>query len=346
MASILKRGGAYRVRVIRKNFTPLTRTFKTLAEAKKWARNTETEIDQGSIKPQTTPSQQVAESLRFVEAAEHYLRTHTPLKRNQRSEAGIIRILINQWGERPVRAINTKEVAALRDRMSSCGKSGATIGHYLNAISVIYKMLSTEWGMSITNPTRGVRRPPQNPGRYARLSLEAKDLLATACESCSERLLAPIVQLALETGMRRGELLSLTWTDIDLEYRKISIQRTKNGWPRVIPISDKTVQILSYLTKSCDGRLFPIGAEAMRKHFERAVKRAEALWDQGSPNPFSKLRFHDLRHEALSQLSDKGLNVIELAAISGHRTVAMLARYTHPDTAVILKKINTKVKCA
>lgn len=220
------------------------------------------------------------------------------------------------------------------------GRGGATVGHYLNAISVTYQMLSNEWGLPIGNPTRGVKRPPQNPGRITRLCHSARVLLEAECSDCSYPLLLPIVKLALETGMRRGEILSLTWANIDLNNRRIRLERSKNGSPRSIPLSDKSLSVLKSLNPSGDVRLFSIGAESMRKQFERAVKRAKAKWSQELPNPFEGLRFHDLRHEALSHLSDKGLNVIELSQFSGHRTLSMLARYTHPDTAAILRKVN------
>lgn len=341
MASILRRGQGYRARIIRKGYAPLTQSFKSLSEAQKWARNIEVAIDRGEIKPRAKPTERTAETVLFRLAAEHYVKTHTPLKRNQRSEAGIIKLLMDRWGQKPVGAITTKLVSDLRDELLETGRSGATVGHYLNAVSVIYQMLGAEWGLMVANPTRGVRRPPQNPARYSRLSKEAQELLKDCCAQSSEPTLLPIVRLALETGMRRGELLSLTRNDIDLKNRRINIRQTKNGSPRVIPTSERTIAIVSPLLHSANGRLFSVGAESLRKHFERTVKRAAASWTGDLPNPFETLRFHDLRHEALSQLSDKGLNVIELSQFSGHKTLSMLARYTHPDAGAILKKINS-----
>lgn len=340
MASIQKRGQTYRVRIIRKGYAPLTRTFSRYTEAKKWARNTESRMDSGEIKPISTSTQKTAENTLFKTAAEHYANTLSKLKRNHKSEAGILRILARRWDGLSVALINSQQVAALRDEMLQQGRSGTTVGHYLNAISVTYQMLANEWGLPIKNPTRGIKRPPQNPPRFARLSPDARAALETACSDCSHPLLLPIVKLALETGMRRGEILSLTWADADLENRRIRLERTKNGLSRSIPISDISLSILKSLNPADGVRLFPIGAESMRKQFERAVNRAEKKWPPGLPNPFERLRFHDLRHEALSRLSDKGLNVIELSQFSGHRTLRMLARYTHPDDRAILEKIN------
>jgi len=185
-----------------------------------------------------------------------------------------------------------------------------------------------------------VKRPRPNPPRVVRLSHEAIDALLQACEAASEPLLAPIVRVALETGMRRGEILNLQWKDIDHERRRIYVNRSKNGLARCIPASRRVLEVFDAVPKAHGSSVFPIGAESMRKHYERAVCRAKAQWSQDSENPFTDLHFHDLRHQALSQLSDRGLNVIELAEISGHKTLGMLKRYTHPTLEAIIAKMD------
>jgi len=235
---------------------------------------------------------------------------------------------------------------ALRQDLCSQGRAGDTVNHYLSAISKIYQAASSELTQDLANPTTGIRRLPQGAGRIVRLSVEARAFLLQKCSESSEPLLHPAVNLALETGMRRGELLSVLWRDLDLDARRICVRETKNGETRTIP--------LTRLAKDCllamknfyrTGKIFPIGAESLRKHFERTVVKAAREWGHCSTNPFWDLRFHDLRHEALSQLSDRGLNVIELSYISGHKTLRMLSRYTHPSHDSVLHKLDHSEAC-
>lgn len=340
MASIQKRGGVYRVRVTRKGFPTLSKTFKGRLEALKWARNTETQIDTGQIKPDETSSGRTVEGTTFGEACEHYENTHTRLKRNHRSEGLILRALRVWLGDHAICAIDQAKIANLRDELLSRGRSGTTIAHYLNAVSKVYQMIKDEWGLNVPNPVAGVKRPKPNPPRVVRLSHQAVSALIQSCEASSERLLAPIVKFAVETGMRRGEILSLQWQDVDQMQRRIHINTSKNGSARCIPASKRALAVLNEIGTRGGSSIFPIAPESMRKHYERAVRRARSNWPDKSHNPFENLTFHDLRHQALSQLSDRGLNVIELAQISGHKTIGMLSRYTHPSHEAILTKIN------
>jgi len=340
MASIQKRDGVFRVRINRKGYSTLSKTFTNRQEALRWARNTETQIDDGHIKPLGAQAIRTVEGTTFGEACAHYELTHTRFKKNHRSEALILKALTNRFGELQVNKIGQPQIAQLRDELLQKGRSGTTVAHYLNAVSKVVQMLKAEWALDITNPVIGVKRPRPNPPRVVRLSHEAIDALLQACEAASEPLLAPIVRVALETGMRRGEILNLQWRDIDHERRRIYVNRSKNGLSRCIPASRRVLEVFDAMPKAHGSCVFPIGAESMRKHYERVVCKLRSYWAHKNKNPFSNLTFHDLRHQALSQLSDRGLNTIELAEISGHRTLAMLRRYTHPSLEAILAKID------
>ena len=340
IASIQKRGEVYRVRVNRKGYSTLSKTFITRQEALKWARNTETQIDDGHIKPLGAQGIRTVEGTTFAMACEHYERTHTRLKKNHRSEALILKALTNRLGGLAVNKIGQPEIAQLRDDLLLKGRSGTTVAHYLNAVSKVYQTLKAEWGLDVTNPVTGIKRPKPNPPRVVRLSHEALEALIKACEAASEPLLAPIVKVALETGMRRGEILNLQWSDIDPERRRIYINRSKNGFARCIPASRRVLEVFNAVPKTHGSCVFPIDAESMRKHYERSVCRARSQWSDQSGNPFTSLTFHDLRHQALSQLSDQGLSVFEVAEISGHKTLSMLKRYVHPTLEDILKKMD------
>ncbi len=138
--------------------------------------------------------------------------------------------------------------------------------------------------------------------------------------------------------MRQGEILSMRWEDVDLVNRRVLLRQTKNGDSRQVPLTTRAKETLTHLMNSkCKELVFPQCHWVLRKQFSRVVRD---LAGKDNKNPFIGLRFHDLRHEALSRLSDKGLNVIELAHISGHRTLSMLRRYTHPCHQSLIKKLD------
>jgi integrase len=345
MAAIQKRGNVFRVRIIRKGYQSQSKTFSTRIEAVKWARKIETEIDQGEIKPsKTLANRMLDKQLSFGEAAEHYIKNHSIHKRNCRTETGTIRTLIRLWGHDHVQSIDKGKVFALRDDLLSRGRSGDTVNHYYNAISKIYQMLESEWAIAVSNPIKGLKRLPANPSRTKRVTGEVQTALLTSCAQSQSPLLLPIVQIALETGMRRGEIMNMKWTDVDLVQRRIYLHQTKNGTPRQVPLTQAAVKVLTNLPHYDPDFVIPISMDELRRYFERAVKKARDSWTHDGVNPFDDLRLHDLRHEALSRLSDAGLNVIELAHISGHRTLAMLARYTHPSHQAIFTKLDTPKK--
>lgn len=345
MAAIQKRGSAFRVRIIRKGYATQSKTFNTRIEAVKWARKIETEIDQGVIKPnKTLANRMLDKQISFGEAAEHYIKNHTIHKRNCKTETGTIRTLIRRWGQDHVQSIDKAKVFALRDDLLSRGRSGDTVNHYYNAISKIYQMLQTEWSITVDNPIRGMKRLPANPSRTKRINGKTETALLLACEQSKSKLLKPIVEFALETGMRRGELMGLKWFDVDIPSRRAFLHVTKNGDPRQVPLTLKAVKILDGVKHGDPEQVFPLSLDGLRRYFEKAVSTAKANWTLSGVNPFEDCRYHDLRHEALSRLSDAGLNVIELSHISGHKTLSQLARYTHPSHQAIfakLDKINT-----
>jgi integrase len=119
--------------------------------------------------------------------------------------------------------------------------------------------------------------------------------------------------------MSRGELLALEWRHIDLGSRVAHLPLTKNGDSRDVPLSTRAVETLSGLHRGEGERVFTIAPNAVRLAWERLVRRV-GLKD---------LHFHDLRHEAVSRLFERGFNVMEVASVSGHRELRMLQRYTH-----------------
>ena len=140
----------------------------------------------------------------------------------------------------------------------------------------------------------------------------------------------PLIVLAVETGMRLGELLKLQWSDFDEQDRILSIRDTKNGEDRVVPLSITAFDILSALARD-NSSLFETNYHAVKSAWQRLCKRA------GIEN----LRFHDLRHEAISRFFEKGMTLPEVTMLSGHKTKTQALRYAHCDFTNIFKKLQS-----
>ena len=197
-------------------------------------------------------------------------------------------------------------------------------------ISETINIAIKEWGNPLKrNPVQLVRKPPSNRNRNRRLENgEAQSLLAAAAKSKNIWLI-PIIEFALETAMRRGEILGLRWTDVDMERRTLHLPITKNGESRTVPLSIRARQALEGLPRDITGKVFPLSRTALRDLWNRACQRAN----------IEDLNFHDLRHEATSRFFEKGLNVIEVASITGHKDPRMLMRYTHLRAEDLAKKL-------
>ena len=337
MASIQKRGSSYRARITREGKSTLCATFKTRNEALLWAKETRAKISLGLL----VEAPMVKTNLKtFEEAALCYRDTHSIHKKIVRSETYRLHILIKRWGHLPVEQVDKVKVLTLRDDLLRLGRSGDTVNHYFNTLSKLFQMLSNEWGLLIDNPIKGIKRMPPSKGRYKRLNQHAEETLLGACSALSYWELNSIITIAIETGMRRSEIMGITWNDVDLINRRIYLHQTKNGESRQVPLTKKAVAILEGLNKDKAGKVFTMSLDQLRGQYERIRKHAHEHWPDKANSPFDDLRFHDLRHEALSRLSDAGLNVIELSCISGHKTLGMLQRYTHPSHQAIFLKLD------
>ncbi len=340
MGTIRKRGELqWEARVRRRGYPAQSNTFTTKAQADAWVRQIESEMDRGIF-----VSRAEAERTTLGEALDRYAREVLPSKRQPKKEAQ----RISQWKQRPLAlrplaSIRTTDIATHRDeRLKQVAAN--TVRLELAILSHLFTIASSEWGMEgLSNPVRMVRKPSLvGTERERRLSLhkvawtdklgvshlfdEEERLLAAA--QAGPGWLRPIIELALHTGMRRGELVSLTWPDIDLSRRIAQLRVTKNGEPRVVPLSSASLAVLRSLPAT-SSRLFPVLANTVTQEFSAACKRAS----------ITNLRFHDLRHEATSRFFEAGLDFMEVASITGHKTLAMLNRYTHFRAEKLAKKL-------
>lgn len=268
----------------------------------------------------------------FKDVIERYLREVSPTKRGAViEEFQLRRLRRHPVAMRPLRALKAADLGAYRDERLKEVSAGTVLKEFAH-IGVILELCRREWGLIKTNPARDVRLPAQPRPRTRRLEArygEADRLLA-ACAESRNTWLVPIVELALETAMRRGELLALRWELVDLERRTALLPETKNGHARTVPLSSTAVAVLRGLGPRARGRVFgELTAEAVKRAFIRAVRRA-GLED---------FRFHDLRHEATTRLFEKGLQMMEVASITGHRDPRKLRGYTHLAAEALAVKL-------
>jgi integrase len=326
MASIRFRSNKWQARVSRKGEQSLVRTFQSKEDAERWARSIEVEWDKG-----TYQNTHQAQKTTFGELIERYLREVTPLMRGAKEDTIRLKAILKKpIAKVNVLLFNSSRIAKYRDERLQEVSAGTVIRE-LAYFSSIINHARREWGINIANPVLLVRKPPSPQGRNRILSYEEEVELLKACEPKANRNIytRPFIILALETAMRRGELLSLRWDNIDYSKRTAYLQLTKNGDSRTVPLSIRAIQTLQALPRSIDGRVLPINFAALENNFKRARERVN----------LKGLRIHDLRHTAVTRLAEKLPNLMELSAVSGHRSLAMLKRYYHPKAEDIARKL-------
>ena len=331
MASVRKHGDKWQARVQRKGQSSLAKSFNNKADALKWARNVESQLDLGVLNPkQPMP--------RLMPIVDRYVKEVTPTKKGNSQERYRANQLIKtRLADMLLDKITGEVVAQYRDaRLKEVSPN--TVRLELAFLSVVFEQCRKEWGFAISNPIRQIRMPKPGKPRQRRLEAGEEEALLQACRESGAHYLQTFVILAIETGMRFGELASVTWANVNHEKRTIFLPDTKNGSPRTVPLSTRAINAIQTQPRSIDGRLFSAKPGSIRSAFLIALSKAQVT--QPDSKEFLRgLRFHDLRHEAVTRLFEKGLNPIEVGMVSGHKTLSMLQRYTHLRPECLIEKL-------
>ena len=326
MATLRKRSNGHWQARVRKANQTLTKTFINKADAEKWAKQVEVELDKGSF-----VNLALAERTTFKEVIERYIIEVLPTMRG--GSADLIRLKAlarRQIAKLNMVALTPQRLAQFRDERLK-DVAPATVIRELAYVSSIINHARREWGVNISNPVLMIKKPVGPQGRSRVLDDVETTRLINALKPTGRKSIwmQPLVQLALETAMRRGELLGLRWDHIDMLRRTAYLELTKNGESRIVPLSTKAIEVLQNMPRSIDGRVFPINHAAVSANFDRARRRAE----------IEGIRFHDLRRTAITMLAHKLPNLVELSAVSGHKSLAMLKRYYHPNAEQLAEKL-------
>ncbi|MCV9916673.1 site-specific integrase [Burkholderia pseudomallei] len=376
MATITKRGPyQWRAQVRRHGYPAQSKTFNTKVEAEAWANMIESEMARG-----IWVSRGEAETTTLYEALTRYEKEISTLKKGSVQEISLLKACkATDLARRPLASVRSIDLAKIRDGWLMQYKP-ATVLRRLAVLSHVFNVARKEWGMeSLSNPVELVRKPQPNNARTRRIAPadssyrpasqgevqsdhDALDWELEWIVNASESSLLPsIIWLAVETAMRRGEIVALRWENVDLKRRVAHLPATKNGSARDIPLSSRAVAVLQTLKEKRDRRLemsedmsvddsgavFTIRSDAVTRAFERAVTRAREQYvdecksanRQPDGRFLTDLRFHDLRHEATSRLASI-FPMHELTKITGHKDPRMLLRYYHPRAEDLAKRLS------
>ena len=330
----------YRAQVRIKNQPWVSATFRKRSDATKWARQTESAQITGAYSPPNAPLR-----YRFSDAVDRYRREVLPTKSPDEQKRQWFQL--QRWrdllGDRFVDDVTPGAVACGRDQLMGHPYSlaPATVVRYLAVLSHLYTVASSEWEWLENNPVRRVRRPKLPRGRVRFLEKDELSALLRACHQSEHPCLYPIVVLAVSTGMRKGEMLRLRWQDIDLARNRLTLEQTKNGDRRSVPLVGRAREVISEYAKVrridtalvFPSRRKPTVPADLRKPWARAVEMAE----------LADFRFHDLRHTCASYLAMSGATLAEISEVLGHKTLVMVKRYAHlseSHTTKVVERMN------
>lgn len=355
MASIEKRttengAASYRVKVRLKGYPVQSATFERLTDAKKWAASTESAIKEGRhFKTSEAKRHTLAELI------DRYIKDVMPTKPKSASDqTQQLTWWRDQLGSYTLADLTPSLIAEYRDKLAGgvtvrgTQRSSATVNRYLAALSHAFTIAVTEWEWLDDSPMRKVRKPTESRGRVRFLSDDERARLLKACKESSNPYLYTVVVIALSTGMRKEEIMGLSWDDVDLNKGRAILHETKNGERRAVAMTGHALELLKELGKvrRIDSKLIFPAKEVtpqkpqkpmdLRTPWEAAVKKAELI----------DFKFHDLRHSAASYLAMNGASLAEIAEVLGHKTLQMVKRYAHLSeghTASVVERMNTKI---
>ncbi|MDG1097531.1 MAG: site-specific integrase [Methylophilaceae bacterium] len=329
MATYRNRNGKWQARIVRKGQIPISKTFIRKSDAKRWARNIEAEMDNGFfINPK------LAEKTIFKELIERYIDEVLPSMRGAYADIYRLRAISRKSiSKLSINLLSPSKIAEYRDERLKHIKPNTLIRE-LAYISSIINHARREWGFNISNPVTLVRKPKVPAGRSRILSNEEKILLLATYKQITPNFfniwMPSIIEFALATAMRLGEITTLLWVNVDIDSRVAFLPMTKNGSSRYVPLSTHAIEILKNLPNYKDLRVFPVNKLSVTASFSRTSRKAQ----------IKNIHFHDLRHTAITNMSGKINNVIELSNITGHKYLSMLKRYIHPNLVDLAKKLD------
>jgi integrase len=333
----------YRVKIRIRGTPEETASFRRLTDAKRWAQRTEAAIRDGRHFPRNQARRRTLDEL--------LKRYGEDVLAHRAKGTKKLTALLSRWAKELgpffLMDITPAKIGEVRDALaretSARGeqRAPATVNRYLAALSHAFTIAVNEWGWAEENPVRKVRRLGEPRGRVRCLSDEDRARLFAACRQSKDRRLFPLVLLAVSTGARQGELLRLRWRDVDLKRCVAILQETKNGERRALPLAGPALEELGKLS-----RLRYVTSDLMFATKKGIARFPQRRWEKAlQAADLEDLRFHDLRHTAASYLAMSGATLAEIAEVLGHKTLAMVKRYSHlseSHTHMVVERMNER----
>lgn len=302
-----------------KRVQKLVKNATCLQDAVEWLKNTVLKEHHGEcgIKEQK-------QSVKFREFVEMFIENYSKVnKKSWKDDFYRLRKCMSFFGNVYLHEISALDIEKFK-AVKVCELTRTTVNHYLKILKRMFN-IAIEWGYARENPVRKVKFFSEKDTQKERILSEKEKI--RLLEAASEHL-TPILIVALNTGMRRGEILNLTWDRVDLKQRLIQVVNTKSGRNRTIPVNSALFKLLSELKMDRKNEyLFPnpqtdLPFRTVRRSFKNACRSAK----------IEGLRFHDLRHTFASRLIELGIDIIRVKELLGHSTVKITERYTHSNS--------------
>ena len=329
MATIRKRGNKWQC-IVRRDGRTASKSFAKRADAVKWGNTVEAQADAvGGVLPTRAQKQAGAVQAMTMADALHQLADEMPSERWRlhalaRSKVANLRINV----------LTTADLAKWRDQRVRAAKPSTVVRELSLMQTAIDKQFGDTAGGTSTNanPVRHVKRPRIDDRRDRRLTDDEWQRLLDAAEACQNVLVPSLIVLARETAMRRGELLSIRWCDVDLHQSVVLLPKTKNGHARFVPLSPTAINVLRELPRD-DERVLPMTANAVRLAWQRLRARAGV----------DDIRLHDLRAQAATDKLLDGWSVAEVQVLTGHRDAGvLLERYARLRAHDVVAKLRAR----
>ena len=312
MATIRKRRKKWQVIIRRKGCPHIVKTLSTYADANKFAQESEDKINKGLFQDLSE-----AQSTTLADALKRYRDEICPTRKWGHYESQRInKLMKNKICDYSLARITSNKIAKFRNELSLT-MAPSTVNKYLTMISVIYNTAKSEWDINCINPVSKIKRMVEPEPKDERLLKEHETKIKEYVSSSDVYWLKAITLVALESGMRLGELLKLQRKDVDLIKCTATLRETKNGSTRKIGLSPKAVAELRALAPSIDGRFFPINHDQFKNVWRRMLSKLKI-----------HVRFHLLRHEWASRMFENGWDISAVATQGGWKDWKVLRRYT------------------
>ena len=309
------KGIVYRVLIRKSGIKAITKTFPTKKEAIQFSQKIE-----GSIQEQIAFTS-LDNKLTFKELAGDYIVKECTIKRPQ-EQASKLEFWVKHIGIKQVNNISSSDIYNTLDCLPK-HLSNATYNRYKAAASVVFNYACRQYNLT-SNPIGLIPSKPEDNHRVRYLSTSERKRLLKACREVSWSKLYLLVLTAITTGARRGELLGLRWNDIDFERQTAYVQTTKNGQPKVLPLTNDVVKELTKFRQQDSPLIFnseikPHKAFCFNKQWKKVLEIAEV----------EDFTFHCLRHTCASYLAQSGASLLEIADVLGHKQISVTKRYAH-----------------